>query len=157
MKDFPQAKTAGPAGGSRRRPALFSPPGNPFPRRLGALPNGCGSPFSAPGERRPHLKCPSHKSRGLVRLFDRAVEAGDVREGPDDLRVIRPQSFFVDGQRAQKKGLGLLVAPLKLIEQGQIPQIRGHVVVFGASGFFMDRQRALVEGPGQLVSPLGQV
>jgi hypothetical protein len=59
--------------------------------------------------------------------------------------VVGAERLLFDRDRALEKRLGLGVAALVLIKQGEVVKVSADVRVAGAERFFIDRQCALVE------------
>jgi hypothetical protein len=68
--------------------------------------------------------------------------------------MVGAQDLLSNGQGPLQQGFGLGVAPLGLIERGQVAEACGHVGLLGAESLLEERQGSLVQGFGVGITPL---
>ena len=75
----------------------------------------------------------------------------------DMAMILRPECLLSDGKRALVKRLGIAIAALGFVEQGEIVEARGDIRMFWPECLLLDAKRAVVERLGIAIAGLSAV
>ena len=86
-----------------------------------------------------------------------AIEVGELGQVGHQSRILRPERFFIDGQRLLQQPFGFVVCSLGRVHEREVIEAAEKPRAFAAVSFRIDGQCAFQQRDGFLIVLLGPV